>query len=91
MSSLLQHLRFALRQLLSRVNLQLLNIALHRFTQIGNQVVAVGDLNGGRRALPSSIRIQAGPISGDHSNLRMQTKPLGKAIGGSHWKQIDHL
>ena len=57
--------RFAFRQLLSRIDLQLLNITLYRFTQIGNQVVAVGDLNGGRCALPSSIRIQAGPISGE--------------------------
>jgi hypothetical protein len=53
--------RFALRQLLSRVDLQLLNIAFHGFTQIGNQVEAVGDLNGRRRALASSIGVQARP------------------------------
>jgi hypothetical protein len=54
-------------------------------------VEAVGDLNGRRRALASSIGVQAGPITGNHLNLWMQTKPFGKAIGGSHRKQVDHL
>ncbi|HMF76207.1 MAG TPA: hypothetical protein VK604_11140 [Bryobacteraceae bacterium] len=80
----------ALSQLLSRVDLQLLNIPLHRLTQIGSQVVGVGGLNGGRRALSSSLGIQAGPIAGDHFHFWMQTEPLSKAIGGSHWEQVNH-
>ena len=44
-------LGLALNQLLSRVDLQLLNIVLHRLAQIGNQVVAIRDLNGGGSAL----------------------------------------
>jgi len=44
-----------------------------------------------RRALVSSIGVQAGPITGNHLNLWMGSKPLGKAIGGSHRKQVDHL
>jgi hypothetical protein len=39
-------LGLALSQLLSRVDLQLLNVVLHRLTQIGNQVVAIRNLNG---------------------------------------------
>jgi hypothetical protein len=81
----------ALSQLLSRVDLQLLNVALHRLTQIGNQVVAIRDLNGGGSALSSSVGIQAGPIAGDHLHLRMQTEPARKTIGGSFGKQVDHL
>jgi hypothetical protein len=84
-------LGLALSQLLSRVDQQLLNIVLHRLTQIGNQVVAIGNLNGGGSALASSIGIQAGPIAGDHFNLRMQTEPARKTIGGSLWKQVDDL
>jgi hypothetical protein len=81
----------ALSQLLSRVDLQLLEVVLHRLTQIGNQVVAIRDLNGGGSALSSSIGIQAGPIAGDHFHLRMQTEPTRKTIGGSFRKQVDHL
>jgi hypothetical protein len=44
-----------LSQLLARVDLQLLDIALHRVTEIGNQVVAILNLNGGGSALSSSI------------------------------------
>jgi hypothetical protein len=44
-----------LSELLSRVDLQLLNIALHSLAQIENQIVAVSNLNGGRRDLPSSM------------------------------------
>jgi hypothetical protein len=50
-----------LSELLSLIDLQLLNIALHSLAQIGNQMIAVSDWNGGRRALPSSIGVQAGP------------------------------
>jgi hypothetical protein len=57
----------------------------------GDSRRAVGDLNSRRSNLPSSIRIQAVPISGEHLNVWMQTKPLGKAIGGSHWEQVNHL
>jgi hypothetical protein len=60
-----------LSQLSSRVDLQLLKVALHRLTQIRNKMVAVGDLNRGRRALPPSIGIQTGPIASDHLDLRM--------------------
>ena len=60
-----------LSQLSSRVDLQLLKVALHRLTQIRNQMVAVGDLNRERRALPPSIGIQTGPIASDHLDLRM--------------------
>jgi hypothetical protein len=81
----------ALSQLLARVDLQLLDIALHRLTQIGNQVVAIRNLNGGGSALSSSIGIQAGPIAGDHFHLRMQTEPVRKTIGGSFWQQVDYL
>src|SRR5580693_6408962 len=68
-------LGLALSQLLSRVDLQLLNIALHRLSKIGNQVVAIRDLNGGGSALSSSIGIQVGSIAGDHFHLRVQTEP----------------
>src|ERR1700685_2448221 len=74
-------LGLALSQLLSCVDLQLLNIALHRLTQIGNEVIAIRDLNGGGSALSSSIGIQAGPIAGDSFQLRMQTEPARKTIG----------
>src|ERR1700691_6362574 len=84
-------LGLALSQLLSCVDLQLLNIALHRLSQIGNQVVAIRDLNREGSALSSSIGIQAGPIAGDHLYLRMQAEPASKTIGGSVRKQIDHL
>jgi hypothetical protein len=53
------------------VDLQLLKVALHRLTQIRNQMVAVGELNRRRRALPPSIGIQTGPIASDHLDLRM--------------------
>jgi hypothetical protein len=81
----------ALSQLLSRVDLQLLDIAFHRLTEIGDQVIAICNLNGGASALSSSIGIQAGPIAGDHFHLRMQTEPTRKTVGGSFWKQVDHL
>jgi hypothetical protein len=52
-------LGLALSQLLSRVNLQLLNVVLHRLTQIGNQVVAICNLNGGGSACrpPSAYKL----------------------------------
>src|SRR6202451_2438354 len=83
-------LDLGLSQLLSCVDLQLLNIALHRLTQIGNQVEAIRDLNRGGSALSSSIGIQAGPIAGNHL-LRMQAEPAGKTIGGSVRQQGDQL
>jgi hypothetical protein len=81
----------ALSQLLSCVDLQLLDIVLHRLTQIGNQVVAIRNLYGGGSALSSSIGIQAGPIAGDHFHLRMQTEPTLKTTGGSFREKVDHL
>jgi hypothetical protein len=81
----------ALSQLLSRVDLQLLKVALHRLSQIRNQMVTIRDLNGGGSPLLSSIGIQAGPIAGDHFHLRMQTEPACNTIGGSLGKQVDHL
>jgi hypothetical protein len=68
----------ALSQLLARVYLRLLDIAFYRLTEIGNQVVAIRNLNGGGSALSSSIGIQAGPIAGDHYHLRMQTEQARK-------------
>jgi ParB family chromosome partitioning protein len=59
----------ALSQLLARVDLQLLKVALRRLTEIGNQVVAIRNLNGGGSALSSSIGIQAGPIAGDQAKV----------------------
>src|SRR3984885_16158247 len=76
----------ALSQLLSRVDLQLLDIAFHRLTEIGDQVIAICNLNGGGSALSSSIGIQAGSIAGNHFHLRMQTEPTRKTIGGSFGK-----
>jgi hypothetical protein len=55
------------------------------------QVVAIRNLNGGGSALSSSIGTEAGPITGDHFHLRMQTEPTRKTIGGSFRKQVDHL
>jgi hypothetical protein len=68
--------------LLSCVDLQLLNIALHRLSQIGNQVIAIRDLNRGGSALSSSIGIQARPIPGDHFHLRC--KPSQRAKLSAH-------
>jgi hypothetical protein len=79
-----------LHQLLSRVDLQLLNIVLRRFTQIGNQMEAVGDLNGKGTPWrpPSAYTLDRSRVI---TSTWMQTKPLSKAIGASHRKQVDHL
>jgi hypothetical protein len=56
----------AFSQLPPSIYLQLLSIALHCLTQIGNQMIAICDLNGRRRALSATICAQGGPITRDH-------------------------
>jgi hypothetical protein len=51
-----------LRQFRTRLDLELLERVLHRFREIAHQVIAVGDLHGGRSALVPSFGIKAASV-----------------------------
>jgi hypothetical protein len=72
------------------LHLQLLDLTLDRLGQIAHQVIPIVDLHRRRRAFSPALGIQTTAVPCDHLHSRMQAKPLGKARGGSHRKQVDH-
>jgi hypothetical protein len=78
------------RQFRPSLHLQLLDLTLDRLGQIAHQVIPIVDLHRRRRAFSPALSIQTTAVTSDHLHSRMQAKPLGKARGRSHRKQIDH-